>query len=87
MACERLDWKTPDGETFPYSIWGAELAMDQRPRAVVVAIHGLSGAARDFEPLGEHLARQGVVTYALELRGQGSDPQSERRGDLARLDD
>ena len=37
-------------------------------------MHGFSGAALDFEPLGAYMARHGVLTFALELRGQGSDP-------------
>jgi alpha-beta hydrolase superfamily lysophospholipase len=78
-----LEWQAPDGETFPYSLWNA----DPPPRAVVIAVHGLSGAALDFEPLGQHLTKHGIVTYALELRGQGNDPQSVRRGDLAQLED
>jgi len=86
-TCTRHQWTAPDGETFAYSAWGSNLESAQFPRAVVVAVHGLSGAAVDYEPLGSHLARHGVVTFALELRGQGNDPVSKRRGDLARLED
>jgi acylglycerol lipase len=53
----------------------------------MIAVHGLSGAALDYEPLGSHLAKDGISTYALELRGQGNDPVRERRGDLGRLED
>ena len=93
ITCTRHEWKAPDGETFPYSIWDAKglaslpNAAGESPRAIVVAVHGLSGAAIDFEPLGAHLARHGVVTYALELRGQGNDPYPKRRGDLAQIED
>ncbi len=83
----RHEWKAPDGETFSYSLWPAELAPEERPRAIMVAVHGLSGAALDYEPLGRHLAAHGVMTYALELRGQGNDPRPERRGDLAQIED
>jgi acylglycerol lipase len=86
-TCTRHEWKAPDGETFSYSAWGSNLKTGLLPRAVVVAVHGLSGAALDFEPLGSHLARHGVLTFALELRGQGSDPVARRRGDLARIED
>jgi alpha-beta hydrolase superfamily lysophospholipase len=82
-TCIQHTWKSSDGEVFSYSLWSAE----QPPRAVVIAVHGLSGAALDYEPLGDHLAKFGVTTYALELRGQGSDPVVKRRGDLARLED
>ena len=81
------EWKAPDGATFSYSHWAADLPSNQRSRAVVIAVHGLSGAALDFEPLASHLARHGVVTFAPELRGQGNDPDPKRRGDLARIED
>jgi len=86
-TCTRHDWPAPDGETFPYSLWHATLPAGQHPRAVVIAVHGLSGAALDFEPLALHLTPHGIVTYAPELRGQGSDPKPDRRGDLAQLED
>jgi acylglycerol lipase len=86
-TCSHHEWKTPDGETFPYSVWGANVKTGLLPRGVVVAVHGLSGAALDFEPLGSHLARHGVLTFALELRGQGNDPVPARRGDLARIEE
>jgi acylglycerol lipase len=86
-TCIQHEWTAPDGEIFPYSRWMADLPEKSQPRAVVVAVHGLSGAALDFEPLGSHLARHGIVTYAPELRGQGNDPARERRGDLARIQD
>lgn len=86
-TCTRHEWKTSDDETFPYSAWGDDLPPGEKPRAVVVAVHGLSGAALDYEPLGSHLAQHGVVTIALELRGQGNDPRPERRGDLAQIAD
>ena len=86
-TCTQSEWKAPDGATFSYSHWAADLPSNQRSRAVVVAVHGLSGAALDFEPLASHLARRGIVTFALELRGQGNDPDSKRRGDLARIED
>jgi alpha-beta hydrolase superfamily lysophospholipase len=77
------EWTAPDGERFPYSQWDATTG---EPRAILVAVHGLSGAAIDFEPLGRHLSGHGFTTLALELRGQGNDPKPERRGDLLRLD-
>jgi acylglycerol lipase len=86
-TCTQHEWKAPDGETFPYSSWNADLPPTQSPRAIVVAVHGLSGAALDYEPLASHLAKQGVVTFAPELRGQGNDPVLSRRGDLERIDD
>ena len=77
------EWAAPDGERFSYSRWESET---QPPRAIVIAVHGLSGAALDYEPLGSHLTAEGVTTYAPELRGQGNDPVAARRGDLASLE-
>ncbi|MCE0483985.1 MAG: alpha/beta hydrolase [Methylacidiphilales bacterium] len=82
-TCTRHEWQAPGGETFSYSLWGNEPA----PQAVVVAVHGLSGAAFDFEPLGAHLEKHRLVTYAPELRGQGNDPRVKRRGDLGQIEE
>jgi acylglycerol lipase len=75
-----FSWVTGDGETFPALVW----APVQEPRAVLVCVHGLSGAAHDFSPLGRPLAKSGWIVYAPELRGQGNDPEPQRRGDLPR---
>jgi acylglycerol lipase len=85
--CTRHDWSAPDGETFSYSLWGFDPLADERPVAVVVAVHGLSGAALDYEPLGSRLAQHRIVTFAIELRGQGNDPRLPWRGDLEQIDD
>ena len=83
LTCTEHSWTAPDGATFTYSNWPAN---GTAPRAVMVAVHGLSGAALDFEPLGRRLAGHGFATYAPELRGQGNDPLPARRGDLDRLE-
>lgn len=69
-------WQASDGKSLPRSQW----LPTGRPRAVVVAVHGLSGAASDFWPLGERLPPQGIAVHALELRGQGHDPDLSSRG-------
>jgi acylglycerol lipase len=83
ITCTQHAWTAPDGEVFSYSLWEPEAPC----RAVIVAVHGLSGAALDYEPLGRHFARHGFVTFAPELRGQGNDPRPERRGDLKSLEE
>jgi acylglycerol lipase len=75
---ERLSWRRPGGEEMPYTRWLPEGEVV----AVVVAVHGLSGAASDFWPLGERLPQQGVAVYAMEVRGQGHEPRVEDRGDV-----
>lgn len=71
-------WTAPDGAAFSFCRWASQ----DEPRAVMVAVHGLSGAALDYEPLGRALAPLGFTVCAPELRGQGNDPVPARRGDL-----
>ena len=78
-------WTAPDGERFPFSVWDADPTGGPL-RGIIIAVHGLSGAAIDFEPLGRHMAAHGFATFAPELRGQGNDPQPARRGDLLRFE-
>jgi alpha-beta hydrolase superfamily lysophospholipase len=81
-TCTQHPWTAPDGATFSYSHWPAE----GDAKFVMIAVHGLSGAAMDYEPLGSRIAQMGFATYAPELRGQGNDPLPARRGDLDRLE-
>jgi len=81
-TCTQPPWTAPDGAIFSYSHWTAK----GEARAVMIAIHGLSGAALDYEPLGSRIAQLGFATYAPELRGQGNDPLAARRGDLDHLE-
>lgn len=67
-----------DQTRFPGLLWDA----GPEPRGVVVAIHGLSGAAADFEPLGIFLSGEGFAVTSYQLRGMGLDPEPHRRGDL-----
>ena len=68
-------------ETFGYRRW---IAKDVEPDVVVIGIHGFCGASIDYANLGNYLMvhqpRTGL--YAYEVRGQGSDPIRERRGDI-----
>lgn len=86
FTCTRHSWQTPDGLTWSYSLWEA-IPGTVSPRAVVIGVHGLGGAALDYEPLATRLLAHGFITYALELRGQGNDPRPGQRGDLLRIDD
>lgn len=74
-------WLSRDEQKFGYTVWPVQ-GNPVPPRAVIIAVHGLSGAASDFRPLGAYAAAQGVITYAYELRGQGNDPIRTRRGDI-----
>ncbi|HEX5790320.1 MAG TPA: alpha/beta fold hydrolase, partial [Luteolibacter sp.] len=74
------------GETFGYRRW---VSPDVEPDVVLIGIHGFCGASLDYRNLGEHLMRLQPKTalYAYEVRGQGSDPIHERRGDIGRPSD
>ncbi len=76
-------WEAPDGVVFPCERW----LPDRKARGTVVCVHGLSGAATDFLALGEVLCKAGLACFALNLRGQGSDPHRPRRGATLDLED
>jgi alpha-beta hydrolase superfamily lysophospholipase len=69
------------GETFGYRKW---ISPTVEPDVVLIGIHGFCGASADYTNLGNYLLTHQPKTgvYAYELRGQGSDPIHERRGDI-----
>lgn len=75
------DWVSFDGKTMPWQSW--TVPAGTKPRGVVIAVHGLSGAKSDFWFLGQELPKRGYTVYAYDLRGQGNDPVVEERGDIA----
>lgn len=77
---EVVDWQTPDGRTLPYRHWPRRDSKD--PSGIIIVIHGIGGAAIDFEPAARALSTAGYEIYGIELRGQGNDPDPRRRGDL-----
>lgn len=74
-------WRSFDGKTMPWR--PHPVPAGARTRAVLITIHGLSGAASDFWMLDEALPRRGIAVCGLELRGMGNDPEAGRRGDVA----
>lgn len=72
-----FSWPAHDGVLFPGLSWEPLVTP---PRARVLCIHGLGGAAADFGPLARRLARDGCAVRAINLRGQGNDPAHDRRG-------
>ena len=74
-----------DGDVFPYTAWMPK----KEPKVVIIGVHGISGAASDYQPLGDHLLSDmpGVAVYAAETRGQGNDPIKERRGHISDRND
>ena len=72
-------WSAQDGAQFPFKCWLPENGV---PKAVVIGVHGLSGAVHDHEIVARALRKRGYAFYGAELRGQGNDPVKERIGDI-----
>jgi acylglycerol lipase len=49
------------------------------PKAVILCVHGLGLHKGTFETLGKRLSKDGIVTYALDIRGFGEWMQGENR--------
>jgi acylglycerol lipase len=74
-------WRSYDGKEMPWR--PHEVPPGVALRAVVITVHGLSGAASDFWMLDESLPPKGLAVCGLELRGMGNDPDVKQRGDIA----
>lgn len=70
-------WAAHDRTPFPGLVWPN---VDESPGSHVICLHGLSGSAADFGPLARRLSAEGCTVWALNLRGQGNDPDHLRRG-------
>ena len=60
---------TRDGLRLPLRHWDAE-----HPRAIVVALHGMSDYSNAFDMPAGWCASQGITTYAYDQRGFGKAP-------------
>lgn len=63
--------RMPDGYRLPFQRWGHS----EQPQIVVLGLHGFNDYSQAFEPLGKHLAKTGVTTYAFDQRGFGRTRQ------------
>lgn len=74
-----------DGDQLPYTKWLPK----EEPDIVLIGVHGISGAAADYQPLATQLLanQTRVALYAAETRGQGNDPVKERRGHIRKRED
>ncbi len=68
-------------DSFGYRKW---ISKEETQDVIIIGIHGFCGASIDYANLGNHLLQNQPKTglYAYEVRGQGSDPIYERRGDI-----
>jgi len=70
-----------DGYRLPLRYWGR----DNRPRAVVLALHGFNDYGNAFATLGPYLAQRGILTYAYDQRGFGATAQRGSWAGTARM--
>ena len=59
-----------DGTRLPMKVWRA-----RRPRAIVLALHGMNDYSNAFAMPAPWLAKHGVLTYAYDQRGFGETDQ------------
>lgn len=73
-------WRSYDGKIMP---WHAGKEISKKDvKAVVITVHGLSGAAMDFWMLEDNWPPKGIAVYGMQLRGQGNDPDVKKRGTI-----
>lgn len=62
---------TADGSRLPLRVWRA----GDRPRVVLLALHGFNDYRNFIDKAAERWARQGITTYAYDQRGFGAAPE------------
>ncbi len=73
-----------DGKQMPYTRWPDASKPAPAPlKALVICVHGLSGAASDFWPAGDLLSTQEILVYGMQLRGMGNDPEKPQHGNVS----
>jgi alpha-beta hydrolase superfamily lysophospholipase len=75
-----------NADMFGYRKWISPMVKQD---IIIIGIHGFCGASIDYSNLGNHLLKYQPETglYAYEVRGQGSDPIDDRRGDIGDPED
>jgi alpha-beta hydrolase superfamily lysophospholipase len=63
-----------DGARLPLRHWEAEVPDSGKPRAVIVALHGMSDYSNAFDMPGKVWAKLGITTLAYDQRGFGLSP-------------
>lgn len=71
-----------DGAVLPLRAWLPE----ERPRAVVLALHGFNDYSKAFEEPAEAWRKAGIATYAFDQRGFGAAPYRGRWAGADRME-
>lgn len=85
---EKLSYTSFDNDRFDYLKW----TNSPSPRTVIIAVHGINGAAEDYDNLASFLTKNrdkdaSIAIFAPETRGQGNDHNIKRRGDIYRKEE
>ncbi|MBD3158138.1 MAG: alpha/beta fold hydrolase [Candidatus Lokiarchaeota archaeon] len=68
MVHEETEYVGYDGKRMFMHLWRPS---DNKPRALVVAVHGIGSHGGDMKRVGEFLAERGVAVFAPDMRGFG----------------
>lgn len=63
-----------DGTRMFMSLWRPD---DDKPRALIIALHGVGGHAGEMKNIGEYLADKGIAVFAPDQRGFGHYPATK----------
>jgi acylglycerol lipase len=67
----RAHFVASDGAVLPVRAW---LPKEERPKAVIVALHGFNDYSNAFTLPGRYLSGHGIAVYAYDQRGFGNAP-------------
>ncbi len=70
-----------DGTELQLLSWAPE----REPKATILVVHGYADHAQRYRELAHALARQGIATHAIDLRGHGGS--AGRRGHVTRFEE
>ena len=82
MKFEESQYVGYDGTRMYMAVW---LPDDERPRALLVAIHGLGSHGLDLRNIGEYMAERGIAVFAPDMRGFGH--YEGRKGHVMNFDE
>lgn len=68
---EERSARMDDGVRLPLTRYVSET---EAPKAILLALHGFGDHSNAFKELGPDLAKQGIVTFAIDQRGFGKGP-------------
>ncbi len=66
-------FKTADGAVLPVKVWASA---QERPDAVIIALHGFNDYSNAFRLPGEYLSAHGITVLAFDQRGFGATGMS-----------